>query len=149
MCVCFVCLACSKSSKGVQLDNTSRTYLQPFNPFYPNNLQCTWYITAPTNQIIRFWFTKFDLTQPGDNLKIFEQKQVDFKFEPKLNFTGKIDLKERWTSKKNYLKIVFSSDDDTVGQGFGMAWKFINKPKGRYFSYIVFQIVGMVRNSGL
>lgn len=124
---CFFFTACS--SFGGESVNTSETSLKPFHPFYPNNVQCLWKITAPQHQIIRFYFKKFDIAQPGDYLEIREEKNTTAFVIG--NFTTKTQYRnEIWASSDNNLLINFKSDNDSVADGFEIVWTFVNKSKG-------------------
>ena len=119
----------------VSLVNTSVDSLSPFDPFYPNNALCTWHITAPQHQLIRFAFKKFDLAQPGDYMEIRENLQSVNAVIRK--FTTKSVIKESWASKGNNLWIKFKSDNDSVGEGFELIWTFENKSKGITFTMLM------------
>lgn len=110
------------------LVNTSDISLRPFDALYLNNLLCTWLITAPQQQIIKFWFTKFDLVQPGDYLEI--RDGINSSATLISNHTTQPDLKERWSSSDSYLWIRFISDGDNVASGFNLTWKFVDKQQG-------------------
>lgn len=122
--MCF--LACVSSTQ--LLANTSDSSLSPFDTLYLNNLSCTWFITAPQQQIISFWFTKFDLLQPGDFIEI--RDGVNDSAIMINNFTTKPGLNDRWSSSDNGLWIRFNSDSDGVATGFNLTWKFVEKQEG-------------------
>lgn len=119
--------ACS-SSPIASLVNTSENSLNPFYPFYPNNVQCTWRITAPKHQIIRYFITKYDLIQPGDYLEIMDG--INRTSVVTRSFSAKPDDIERWASSGSDLWIKFKSDHDSVEKGFELEWTFVNKSKG-------------------
>jgi len=110
------------------LVNTSSRHLNPFDPVYLHNLQCTWLIKAPQHKIIKFWWTEFDLTQPGDYVVIRDGTSAAAVLIN--NFTTKPDLKDRWTSSGRYLWIRFKSDNYNVAKGFNLTWSFTTKPEG-------------------
>lgn len=112
----------------VSLLNTSDSTLRPFYPLYYNNLRCTWLITAPRRQIVKFWFTEYGLSQPGDYLEV--RDGVDDSALLVKNFTTKPDLNERWASSSSYLWIKFESNEDLVSTGFDLSFKFVKKTKG-------------------
>lgn len=136
----FFFLECSSSM--VSKLNTSIHNLIPFEPFYSNNIQCTWLVTAPQHQVVRFWFTKLDLAQPGDYIVIRDGSNDSASLVG--NFTDKPNLNERWISSNNSLWIRFTSDNNTVGEGFDLNWKFVTKPKG---TYLCANLYGRVNNT--
>jgi len=118
--------ACSR----IVLVNNNKNRLNPFDPFYPNNVRCIWRIKAPKHQIIKFSVTKFDLAQPGDYLEIQEEKNIAA-YVIDGNFTTKTDRnRKKWTSSGNNLWVKFASDNDNVAEGFVLEWRFVNKSKG-------------------
>jgi len=115
----------------VSMVNTFESSLSPFDPLYANDLSCTWLITALQQKIIKFWFTKFDLVQPGDYLEIRDGKNDSAVMLQ--NFTTKWpDKRDVWLSPENYLWVRFQSDGDgRIASGFNLTWKFVNKQKGK------------------
>lgn len=131
-------VACS-SSKSVLVNTSKVSRLRPFHPFYPNNVQCTWRITAPQHQLITYSITKFDLAQPGDYLEIREISSTAIVVR---NFTTKPDyFNEKWVSSGNNFLINFKSDNDTIGEGFELVWTFISKSKGSNAIYFYSQFL--------
>jgi len=116
------------SSSMFSLVNTSYSTLSPFGSLYLNNLSCMWVITAPQHQIIKFWFTKFDLAQPGDYITI--QDGGNNSSAVIKNFTTTPDLDQIWVSSGSHLFVKFHSDADGVATGFSLIWMFSDIQKG-------------------
>ncbi|CAK8690599.1 unnamed protein product [Clavelina lepadiformis] len=90
---------------------TPKNISSPLYPYiYHNNMSCQWILQANDQHIIRIDFLEVKTQDCCDIIRIRESGQRDFTLSGDTSFV--------WTSKNNYVEVIFSSDSSVVNKGF-------------------------------
>ncbi|KAL7861401.1 hypothetical protein SRHO_G00128420 [Serrasalmus rhombeus] len=128
------------ASCGEDLTNSSGEFFSPQYPNnYPSNADCTWRLLTSERQVVHLTFTFVDLEECCDSIMVYDGPSAAY---PLLDQPPQ-DKIYHFSSTRNYLTVVFSSDSKGTRQGFQAQWEFSDKspcgedltnPRGEFFS---------------
>uniref|UniRef100_A0AAR2JPD4 CUB and zona pellucida-like domains 1, tandem duplicate 1 n=1 Tax=Pygocentrus nattereri TaxID=42514 RepID=A0AAR2JPD4_PYGNA len=113
---------------GGDLTNSSGEFFSPQYPNnYPNNAYCTWTLLASETQVVNLTFTFVDLEECCDSIRVYDGPSATY---PLLAHLPQ-DQRFHFSSPRNYLTVVFSSDHRGSRRGFRAQWVFSERPSCR------------------
>ncbi|XP_036448696.1 cubilin-like isoform X2 [Colossoma macropomum] len=128
------------ASCGGDLTNPGGEFFSPQYPNnYPNDADCTWRLLASETQVVNLTFTFVDLENCCDSIRVYDGPSNSYPLLGRLPQ----DERYRFSSTRNSLTVVLSSDSSVTGQGFWAQWVFsvgapcggdLTNPRGEFFS---------------
>ncbi|XP_037397845.1 deleted in malignant brain tumors 1 protein-like [Pygocentrus nattereri] len=106
---------------GGDLTNSSGEFFSPQYPNnYPNNANCTWRLLASERRTVNVTFTFVELEACCDSIRVYDGRTDA---SPLLGHLPQ-DERHHYSSTRNSLTVVFSSDSCVNHQGFRAQWEF-------------------------
>ncbi|KAL7861402.1 hypothetical protein SRHO_G00128430, partial [Serrasalmus rhombeus] len=113
---------------GGDLTNSRGEFFSPqFPNNYPNNAYCAWTLLASETQVVNLTFTFVDLEECCDSIRVYDGPSATY---PLLAHLPQ-DQRFHFSSPRNYLTVVFSSDHRGSRRGFRAQWVFSERPSCR------------------